>query len=221
MDALSPAPAAPDFAALKKRLPEAMAADRSGLSKLLETTARMAQRGQPFDRNLHRFTEWLEKSITARKDRMARRPVIHYDNELPIMQRREEFLELLSQHSVIIVCGETGSGKSTQLPKFCLEAQRGIDGLIGHTQPRRIAARSVAMRLSEELRAPLGQAVGYKVRFQEAVGAESYIKLMTDGILLAEIQSDPHLRRYDTIIIDEAHERSLNIDFCSVTSSDC
>ncbi|QDV30154.1 ATP-dependent RNA helicase HrpB [Planctopirus ephydatiae] len=213
MDALSPAPAAPDFAALKKRLPEAMAADRSGLSKLLETTARMAQRGQPFDRNLHRFTEWLEKSITARKDRMARRPVIHYDNELPIMQRREEFLELLSQHSVIIVCGETGSGKSTQLPKFCLEAQRGIDGLIGHTQPRRIAARSVAMRLSEELRAPLGQAVGYKVRFQEAVGAESYIKLMTDGILLAEIQSDPHLRRYDTIIIDEAHERSLNIDF--------
>jgi HrpA-like RNA helicase len=114
---------------------------------------------------------------------------------------------------VTIVCGETGSGKSTQLPKICLGLGRGIDGLIGHTQPRRIAARSVAARIAEELDSPLGRHVGFKIRFTDATQPETYIKLMTDGILLAETQGDRFLDQYDTIIIDEAHERSLNIDF--------
>ena len=119
----------------------------------------------------------------------------------------------IRDHQVVIICGETGSGKSTQLPKICLELGRGIDGLIGHTQPRRIAARSVAARIADELASPLGRDVGFKVRFAEALSPQTYIKLMTDGILLAETQGDAYLDQYDTIILDEAHERSLNIDF--------
>ncbi|MGB0438462.1 MAG: DEAD/DEAH box helicase, partial [Mycobacterium sp.] len=116
-------------------------------------------------------------------------------------------------NQVVILCGETGSGKTTQLPKMCLELGRGVHGLIGHTQPRRIAARSVAARIASELKTEVGAAVGFKVRFSDQVSERSYLKLMTDGILLAEIQSDPQLNAYDTIIVDEAHERSLNIDF--------
>ena len=127
--------------------------------------------------------------------------------------RRDEIAAALKAHQVIIVCGETGSGKTTQLPKICLEAGRGIAGLIGHTQPRRIAARATASRIAQELRTELGSAVGYKIRFTERVSRDAYVKLMTDGILLAETQGDPLLSAYDTIIIDEAHERSLNIDF--------
>ena len=119
----------------------------------------------------------------------------------------------LREHQVIIVCGETGSGKSTQLPKICLEMGRGVDGMIGHTQPRRLAARSIATRLAEELGSPLGQDVGYKIRFTDRTRPETYVKLMTDGILLAETPRDRFLNQYDTIILDEAHERSLNIDF--------
>ena len=126
---------------------------------------------------------------------------------------REDIARAIRDHQVVIVCGETGSGKTTQLPKICLELQRGVQGLIGHTQPRRIAARTVAMRIAQELKSPLGQAVGYKVRFSDKVSSNTYIKLMTDGILLAETQGDRELRAYDTLIIDEAHERSLNIDF--------
>ena len=114
---------------------------------------------------------------------------------------------------MVIVCGETGSGKTTQLPKICLSIGRGAAGFIGHTQPRRIAARTVADRIAEELGQPIGKAVGYKIRFNDKTHAESLVKLMTDGILLAESQNDPYLTQYDTIIIDEAHERSLNIDF--------
>jgi ATP-dependent helicase HrpA len=114
---------------------------------------------------------------------------------------------------VVIVCGETGSGKTTQLPKICLELGRGVAGLIGHTQPRRIAARATASRIAHELKSELGATVGYKIRFTDRIGPQSYIKLMTDGILLAETQGDPLLSAYDTLIIDEAHERSLNIDF--------
>ncbi len=136
-----------------------------------------------------------------------------YDPELPIVQRREEIAGLIRENQVVVVCGETGSGKSTQLPKICVEIGRGIAGMIGHTQPRRIAARSIAARLAEELSVPLGQAVGYKVRFDEKISPDSLVKLMTDGILLAESQTDKNFRQYDTIIIDEAHERSLNIDF--------
>jgi ATP-dependent helicase HrpA len=143
----------------------------------------------------------------------ARSLDLHYDEELPIVQRREEIADKIQQNQVLVVCGETGSGKSTQLPKICLEIGRGISGMIGHTQPRRIAARSIAARIADELRTPLGNAVGYKVRFDEKLSDNTLIKLMTDGILLAESQTDKHFRRYDTLIIDEAHERSLNIDF--------
>ena len=138
---------------------------------------------------------------------------ISYPPELPVSQRREDIAEAIRDHQVVIVAGETGSGKTTQLPKICLELGRGRDGIIGHTQPRRIAARSVAERIASELGTELGDLVGYQVRFTDRTSKASRVKLMTDGILLAELQRDRDLKKYDTIIIDEAHERSLNIDF--------
>src|SRR5450756_2330537 len=138
---------------------------------------------------------------------------ISYPPELPVSQRKDDIAAAIRDHQVVIVAGETGSGKTTQLPKICLELGRGIEGLIGHTQPRRIAARSVAERIAEELNTQLGTAVGYQVRFTDHSSGSTLLKVMTDGILLAEMQRDRDLRRYDTIIIDEAHERSLNIDF--------
>ncbi|NOL49655.1 ATP-dependent RNA helicase HrpA [Pelistega europaea] len=140
-------------------------------------------------------------------------PLITYDDELPVSSKREEIAQAITQHQVVIICGETGSGKTTQLPKICLELGRGQAGLIGHTQPRRIAAVSVAKRIAQELKTDIGDWVGYQVRFNDKTGPNAAIKLMTDGILLAETQHDRLLRKYDTIIIDEAHERSLNIDF--------
>ena len=140
-------------------------------------------------------------------------PKIVYPEDLPVSARREEIARAIAAHQVVIVSGETGSGKTTQLPKICLELGRGLKKMIGHTQPRRLAASSVARRIAEELQTPLGDWVGYQVRFQDRSSAQTAIKLMTDGILLAESQRDPLLKRYDTIIIDEAHERSLNIDF--------
>ncbi|HWD47770.1 MAG TPA: ATP-dependent RNA helicase HrpA [Actinomycetota bacterium] len=140
-------------------------------------------------------------------------PTISYPPELPVSQRRAEIAEAIRDHQVVVVAGETGSGKTTQLPKICLELGRGERGMIGHTQPRRLAARTVAERIAAELRTPLGQTVGYQVRFTDRVGRDTRVKLMTDGILLAELARDRTLRRYDTIIIDEAHERSLNVDF--------
>ena len=137
---------------------------------------------------------------------------LEYDSALPITAHREEIIAALARHPALIVCGATGSGKSTQLPKLCLEAGRGTSALIGHTQPRRIAARALAARLAEELGTTVGGAVGYQVRFTDHTGPQGRVKLMTDGILLQELESDPQLRRYDTLIIDEAHERSLNID---------
>ncbi len=147
------------------------------------------------------------------EQRRAAVPRITYPEQLPVSARREEIAAAIRDNQVVIVAGETGSGKTTQLPKICLELGRGISGFIGHTQPRRIAARSVAERICDELDVKLGGAIGYQVRFTEEVGPTTLVKLMTDGILLAEIQSDPDLLRYDTLIIDEAHERSLNIDF--------
>jgi ATP-dependent helicase HrpA len=139
---------------------------------------------------------------------------ITYPPELPVSQRRDDLAAAIRDHQVVIVAGETGSGKTTQLPKICLELGRGADGrLIGHTQPRRIAARSVAERIASELGTELGDVIGYQVRFTQRTSKAGRVKLMTDGILLAELQRDRQLRRYDTIIIDEAHERSLNIDF--------
>ena len=145
---------------------------------------------------------------------------IDFPPALPVSEKRDEIAAALQQHQVIIVCGETGSGKTTQLPKIALAMGRGKlnyppgrGKLIGHTQPRRIAASSVAKRIAEELQTPLGDVVGFKVRFQDRLSRDASVKLMTDGILLAETQTDPLLKAYDTIIIDEAHERSLNIDF--------
>lgn len=146
--------------------------------------------------------------------RRALVPAVSYPEQLPVSQKKDEIAEAIRDHQVVIVAGETGSGKTTQIPKICLELGRGVRGMIGHTQPRRIAARTVAERVAEELRTPLGESVGWKVRFTDQVNPDAtFIKLMTDGILLAEVQTDRELRAYDTIIIDEAHERSLNIDF--------
>ena len=148
-----------------------------------------------------------------RAARIERLFPVEYPGSLPVVIRHSELAQAISKNQVVIVCGETGSGKTTQLPKICLELGRGIEGVIGHTQPRRVAARSVASRIAHELKTELGGDVGYKVRFNDKVSDTTCIKLMTDGILLAEIQSDPLLKKYDTLIIDEAHERSLNIDF--------
>src|SRR4051812_3545060 len=139
--------------------------------------------------------------------------LIEYPPELPVSAHREELLAAIGDNQVVVVAGETGSGKTTQIPKICLELGRGVDGMIAHTQPRRLAARTVAERIAEELRVPLGGPVGYSVRFNDRTRKDTQIRLMTDGLLLAELQRDRLLRRYDTIIIDEAHERSLNIDF--------
>ena len=163
-----------------------------------------------------KHAQWLEKMQASCARVIARRdsvPSIRYDDSLPIASKREEIKKLLAAHQVVIIAGETGSGKTTQLPKICLELGRGQYGQIAHTQPRRIAARSVAARVAEELATPLGGLVGYQVRFEDQSDSNTLVKLMTDGILLAETQHDRFLERYDTIIVDEAHERSLNIDF--------
>ncbi len=159
------------------------------------------------------FTAKLQASVSVREARAAQLPVATLNADLPIAAHGDDIVELIRKHQVVVIAGETGSGKTTQLPKLCLLAGRGQAGMIGCTQPRRIAARSVARRVAEELQVPMGGAVGYQVRFNDQVGDSTAIKFMTDGILLAEIHSDRWLSKYDTIIIDEAHERSLNIDF--------
>src|SRR5918996_2739397 len=143
----------------------------------------------------------------------AAAPAIAYPPELPVSAHRDELLAAIRDHQVVVVAGETGSGKTTQLPKICLELGRGVRGAIAHTQPRRLAARTVAERIAEEMGVALGEQVGYAVRFSDRSRPDTLVRVMTDGLLLAEIQRDRLLRRYDTIIVDEAHERSLNIDF--------
>ena len=165
------------------------------------------------DKRLEKFHADLARSCQKFEQRLRGLPKLTFDDSLPVVQRKDEIVAAIRDHQVVVVCGETGSGKSTQLPKICLELGRGVAGLIGHTQPRRIAARSVATRVAEELAVSVGREVGFKVRFTDATSPQTYIKLMTDGILLAETQSRPFLDDYDTIIVDEAHERSLNIDF--------
>ncbi len=186
-----------------------MAADWRPLSARIERAARSKAPAMEIER--------LTRAVAASRERAGMRatriPRIAYPPELPVAARRDEIAAAIAAHPVVIVCGETGSGKTTQLPKICLEVGRGVRGLIGHTQPRRIAARSVATRIAQELGTPVGEAVGYKVRFTDHTRPDAFIKLMTDGILLAETQSDRQLAAYDTIIVDEAHERSLNIDF--------
>ena len=167
------------------------------------------------DKKKEKLAKMIERSVIAVQARMDGIPddlANKLNTDLPVTTRCDEIINAIKDHQVIIVAGETGSGKTTQLPKLAMLAGRGITGQIGHTQPRRLAARSVATRISEELGEPLGKTISFKVRFTEEGSKDSIVKLMTDGILLAELGFDKILTRYDTIIIDEAHERSLNID---------
>ncbi|MET7715498.1 ATP-dependent RNA helicase HrpA [Streptomyces sp. NPDC005407] len=200
------------FADLQTLLAGASLRDAHRLGRRLDG-ARRIRKPEARQAVLEEIAAEAEQSAARTARRAGRVPGVTYPEQLPVSQRRDEILEAIRDHQVVIVAGETGSGKTTQIPKICLELGRGVRGMIGHTQPRRIAARTVAERVAEELRTPLGEAVGWKVRFTDQVGGDTFVKLMTDGILLAEIQTDRELRAYDTIIIDEAHERSLNIDF--------
>ncbi len=190
---------------------DCLAADRPRLKSLFRELKNVqGPRRQKAQADLNALYERSRGIVAKRRERLPK-PV--FQEDLPVNERRAEIAELIAKHQVVIVCGETGSGKTTQLPKICIALGRGATGYIGHTQPRRLAARSVATRVAQELQTQVGMGVGVKIRFQDKTIPESVIKLMTDGILLAETQTDPYLNAYDTIIIDEAHERSLNIDF--------
>ncbi|MCH0566180.1 MULTISPECIES: ATP-dependent RNA helicase HrpA [unclassified Streptomyces] len=204
---------APALGALAPRLTELSLRDAHRLGRRLEGARKIRK---PEARAA--VLAEIEAEVTKAEERMTARrsrvPAVTYPGQLPVSQKKDLIAEAIRDHQVVIVAGETGSGKTTQIPKICMELGRGVRGMIGHTQPRRIAARTVAERVAEELATPLGEAVGWKVRFTDQVDRDAtFVKLMTDGILLAEIQTDRELRAYDTIIIDEAHERSLNIDF--------
>ena len=197
---------------LSKQLSDCCNQDRHLFKCQLDRLRSFYQKGQLNEKKLHELELKIENSIAKRARRYASIPSLTFP-DLPVTDKKDDIAELISNHQVVIVCGETGSGKTTQLPKICLSIGRGAAGFIGHTQPRRVAARTVADRIAEELGESIGKSVGYKVRFHDKTHENSLIKLMTDGILLAETQNDPYLNQYDTIIIDEAHERSLNIDF--------
>lgn len=204
---------APALGALASRLTELSLRDAHRLGRRLEG-ARKIRNPEARAAVLTEIETETAKAEARMGERRARVPSINYPEQLPVSQKKDEIAAAIRDHQVVIVAGETGSGKTTQIPKICLELGRGVRGMIGHTQPRRIAARTVAERVAEELDTPLGESVGWKVRFTDQVSPDAtFIKLMTDGILLAEVQTDRELRAYDTIIIDEAHERSLNIDF--------
>ncbi|WP_423229082.1 ATP-dependent RNA helicase HrpA [Vibrio vulnificus] len=199
-------------ASLRKALSQCLIKDRFRLSKRIAGASKInkeSARNAVFDE----IALDIAKSMMEVEQRSRHQPKIEYPEILPVSQKKDDIADAIAHHQVVIVAGETGSGKTTQLPKICAELGRGKFGLIGHTQPRRLAARSVANRIAEEMETQLGDFVGYKVRFNDQISENTQIKLMTDGILLAEIQHDRFLNQYDTIIIDEAHERSLNIDF--------
>ncbi|HGS4564568.1 TPA: ATP-dependent RNA helicase HrpA [Vibrio cholerae] len=205
-------PKANSAASLKKALGECLIKDRFRFSKRIDGASKIkneSARNAVFDE----IALDIAQSMMVAEQRKQQMPKIEYPALLPVSQKRDDIAQAIAHHQVVIVAGETGSGKTTQLPKICAELGRGKYGLIGHTQPRRLAARSVANRIAEEMETELGGFVGYKVRFTDQISDQTQIKLMTDGILLAEIQNDRFLNQYDTIIIDEAHERSLNIDF--------
>jgi len=202
----------PAVAALAERLPALTLRDEHRLARRLDT-ARRTRAGEARDRALAGVATAVAEAEQRLAARRAAVPAIGYPAQLPVSARREDIAAAIRDHQVVIVAGETGSGKTTQIPKICLELGRGVRGLIGHTQPRRLAARTVAARIAEELGSEVGGTVGWKVRFTDQVGDSTLVKLMTDGILLAELTGDRMLRQYDTLIIDEAHERSLNIDF--------
>ncbi|MFP5345435.1 MAG: ATP-dependent RNA helicase HrpA [Actinomycetes bacterium] len=201
-----------DARSLRRRLTGLTLHDQRTLGRALDRASGL-RAPQVRKRRLEQVAADLEAAERRLAARAAAVPEVTYPPELPISQHRSAIAEAIRDHQVVIVAGETGSGKTTQLPKICLELGRGVHGMIGHTQPRRLAARTVAERVAEELGTSLGETVGYTVRFTDQVGDTTLVKLMTDGILLAEIQRDRTLSRYDTIILDEAHERSLNIDF--------
>ncbi|MBN7278127.1 ATP-dependent RNA helicase HrpA [Vibrio cholerae] len=205
-------PKANSAASLKKALGECLIKDRFRFSKRIDGASKIKNESA---RNavLDEIALDIAQSMMVVEQRKQQMPKIEYPALLPVSQKRDDIAKAIAHHQVVIVAGETGSGKTTQLPKICAELGRGKYGLIGHTQPRRLAARSVANRIAEEMETELGGFVGYKVRFTDQISDQTQIKLMTDGILLAEIQNDRFLNQYDTIIIDEAHERSLNIDF--------
>ncbi|WP_249605247.1 ATP-dependent RNA helicase HrpA [Chromobacterium sp. IRSSSOUMB001] len=201
------------LAQLKADLPSCLIRDRHALRRKLSDAAERLKKNQPADKQLADIQAQIERSAAKVAARRAHLPKPDFDDALPVNQKLADIKTAIERHQVVIICGETGSGKTTQLPKICLELGRGVHGLIGHTQPRRLAARSVASRIAQELKSTLGEHVGFKVRFTDKLSEKSVIKLMTDGIMLAETQTDRYLEAYDTIIIDEAHERSLNIDF--------
>lgn len=202
---------------IERLIQKARVADRPALIREIRRFRNLGSQDLSHEKNIRKVTALevrARASAQARIWRRDNRPASEYDPNLPIVARRDDIIEAISRHRVIIVSGETGSGKTTQIPRFCLDAGRGIDGIIGCTQPRRIAAITVAHRIAEELKEPPGRSVGYKIRFQDRFNRESaFIKIMTDGILLAETQRERYLNEYDTLIVDEAHERSLNIDF--------
>ena len=200
------------FRTLQERLPQLMLRDQHQLGRRLDG-ARRIRENDARAAVLAEISAAMDESELRVLNRRSAAPSVSYPEQLPVSQKKDAILEAVRENQVVIVAGETGSGKTTQIPKICLELGRGIHGVIGHTQPRRIAARTVADRVADELGSPLGETVGWKVRFTDQVKDHTLVKLMTDGILLAEVQQDRELRQYDTIIIDEAHERSLNIDF--------
>ena len=197
--------------ALKTHLKDVLYKDQFRLKRRIDDLSRL-KNPEKVELGLTKIAIDIQVSMDKRQQRLANLPKVTYPN-LPVSEKKDDIATAIANNQVVIIAGETGSGKTTQIPKICLELGRGVSGLIGHTQPRRLAARTVANRIADELDSELGETVGYRVRFTDKVSDQSYIKLMTDGILLAEIQNDRFLSQYDTIIIDEAHERSLNIDF--------
>ncbi len=196
-----------DITELRRLIPYCRIADRFKLQRRLNQLQSDADGAK-----LQLLAEEIEASVAGVESRKALTKAINYP-DLPVSARREEILKAIRDNQVVVIAGETGSGKTTQIPKICLELGLGCAGMIGHTQPRRLAARAVASRIAEELNTSLGERVGFQVRFHDQVSDQTQIKVMTDGILLAETQNDRFLEKYEVLIIDEAHERSLNIDF--------
>ena len=201
---------------IRARLPHVMQRDRHPFARRLKNILKKSKGRDPDEKAIHQLKSLrnrVEASISEKDRRLRDLPNVSFPENLPITAKKDAIVHTIREHQVVIISGDTGCGKSTQIPKMCLEAGMGIGGKIACTQPRRIAATTIAGRIAEELGEEIGKSVGYKIRFKDRTSRYGYIKVMTDGMLLAETQQDPHLNEYDTIIVDEAHERSLNIDF--------
>src|SRR5580693_6889451 len=198
---------------IRRLLPQAMVHDWVRLGGRMVRLLRDRLHPSAHDAIVNRILAQVRDSVALREQRQLNVPQIQYPPELPITTRKDDIVAAIRANQVVVIAGETGSGKTTQIPKMCLEAGLGIEAKIGCTQPRRVAALSISRRIAEELNVTWGREVGCKIRFDDRSSAHTYIKMMTDGILLAETQGDPNLAEYNAIILDEAHERSLNIDF--------